>query len=166
MARKCSICTHPKQGDIDAAIVAGNDSIRSIAKLFEVSDASLLRHSKNHIAKALTESKKAQVETNADNLFEKIEQLMREVSEIKTKAMVLGNLQLALTAIDKQARVIELYGKMKGMLKDFEVNVGVQVNIGEVMGVTWTYLSKNHPKVARELREHMAGIYDVKYTVE
>ena len=166
MPRLCSICNHPRHVEIDEVIVLGNDSYRTIANRFGLSESALKRHAKNHIAKSLTNSKQAMDAVLSDDLFKKIEVLEVETTGIKATALEAGNLNVALTCIDRMARLIELYGKMKGMVKDFEVNVGVQVNINEVMGVSWTWLDKHYPKIAQALREHMGTVYDARYTVE
>ena len=166
MSRQCSVCTHERRAEIDEAIVAGTVALRRIAVDNGVSETALRRHAKNHIAKSLTNSKQAMDAVLSDDLFKKIEVLEVETTGIKATALEAGNLNVALTCIDRMARLIELYGKMKGMVKDFEVNVGVQVNINEVMGVSWTWLDKHYPKIAQALREHMGTVYDARYTVE
>jgi len=53
MPRVCKICTHEKKVEIDKAIASANGTFRGIARKFETSDDSLLRHVKNCIPKAL-----------------------------------------------------------------------------------------------------------------
>lgn len=61
MARRCSVCQHPDRRDIDAVLVEGGASIRSLSRKFLLSEDSISRHRKNHLPKyeiqAATESR-------------------------------------------------------------------------------------------------------------
>jgi hypothetical protein len=48
MARACSICSHPRISEIDAAL-KGNVAYRRVAKHFEASESSMFRHAKQHL---------------------------------------------------------------------------------------------------------------------
>jgi len=163
MPRQCSICAHEQRQELDERIVAGNESIRSIAKHFAVSGAALLRHAKNHLAKELTQAQHVKEVTESTDLLTKIEVLEAETKAIKDTALACGNLNVALTCIDKQAKQIELYAKLIGILKENEINIGVQVNITEVVSVVRTYLEKYHPDAAKGLHKLMVETYETQY---
>ena len=48
MARACSICSHLRVAEIDAALLK-SVAYRSVAKLFGASKSSVYRHSKEHL---------------------------------------------------------------------------------------------------------------------
>lgn len=62
MPRKCTVCAHPKRGELDAAIAAG-EVIRDIARRYETSKDAVLRH-KEHVKAAIV--KAAQVVEKRD----------------------------------------------------------------------------------------------------
>jgi len=55
MSRTCTICSHEKRGDIEAAVVAGT-SYRDIARRFETSKDAIARHASEHIRASLRAS--------------------------------------------------------------------------------------------------------------
>jgi hypothetical protein len=56
MGRPCNICAHSDRGQIDAALMAGVESLRIIADRFGVSKLSVFRHSRNHLAPEAVQS--------------------------------------------------------------------------------------------------------------
>jgi hypothetical protein len=48
VARPCSICSHPRVSEIDAALMAST-AYRRVAKQFEASESSVYRHSREHL---------------------------------------------------------------------------------------------------------------------
>lgn len=48
MARLCSICSHPRVSEIDAALL-GKEAYRKVAQNFDASESSVYRHSKEHL---------------------------------------------------------------------------------------------------------------------
>lgn len=53
MPRRCTVCTHPEAHEINLAILRGTGSKRGIARHFGIDDASLRRHSENHLSAQL-----------------------------------------------------------------------------------------------------------------
>ena len=53
MPRKCSACSHPQRGDIDAAVVADQEPLRAIAGRYGLSYSALQRHKAEHLAEGL-----------------------------------------------------------------------------------------------------------------
>ena len=49
MGRKCSVCEHPKHGEIDRALVEGTVKRASITRRFSVSKDALRRHETRHL---------------------------------------------------------------------------------------------------------------------
>jgi transposase-like protein len=113
MAKPCSICIHEKVTEINEAVLSGK-SLAQVAKEFGVSKDALKRHNANdHVPVALVKSSEVMETVQAENLFKRINQLEEEVVSIKKLAVEQGSIRLALECIDKQAKLIELYAKMK-----------------------------------------------------
>ncbi len=56
MARMCSICHHPRHGEIGASLLDRHLSFRRIASQFGVDGASLRRHAVGHLAATVRET--------------------------------------------------------------------------------------------------------------
>lgn len=129
MARNCSICLHSKRTEIETALLA-NETLRKTASLFGVSYPSLFRH-RLHVTGKIAEVTAArvseQVEAVAKHLEEQIENSpslidrLREVNEetrsILKQAKDAGNNELALKAIARLEKQIELKGRLIGELQ-------------------------------------------------
>ena len=57
MPRTCTVCSHRKLSEIDAALL-GNESFRNIAKQFRVSPSAAYRHQQQHLLAARGRSAK------------------------------------------------------------------------------------------------------------
>lgn len=162
MPRKCTVCSHKERGEIESDIL-DNVTYRNIGTKYGVSYGAARRHHENgHIAESLILAHEAQESVKSQNLFEKIENLEIETKAIKAQAEQAGNIGMMLQCIEKQARLIELYGKLKGMLKDVEVNVGVQVNIADLSGKTIDFIKKH--KLYQKFVKYMQGEIDAERT--
>ena len=157
MARQCSICTHPERAEIDEAIVTRTGSLRKISKDFGVSETSLHRHAKNHITESLTKAGQAKA-IQATDLFEKLEAWEQEVQLIFQEAKKSGNANVALLAIDRGSKLIELFAKLKGLLKDVEVNVNI--DLSTISGEITIFLQSKHPRIFKELMDHLTEVYN------
>lgn len=134
MPRVCTICKHPKRGEIEAAII-DRASFRNIAERFVLSATAVFRHAGEHLPAALTGAKKAEEATRADSLLERIEVLIRDVRRIATKAEREGQWGQAASALREARACIELLARLRGELQAAAVNVGVgiKMDIREVL---------------------------------
>lgn len=133
VGRKCTICEHPKRKEIDKECVRDGAIIRSIARHFDLSHASLSRHvSSGHIAAKITKAVKAQEIVEADNLLNEVQEIQRTTEIIiksamdrkqtvevdgKSKEVPKPDHHTALKAIDTRGKQIELKGKILGAFK-------------------------------------------------
>ena len=159
MARKCSICTHEKRAAIDERIVEGTGSMRLISADFGVAETSLRRHATNHIAESLTKAGQAK-QIQATDLFNQLEQWQREVKLIFDEAKKSGNANAALASIDRAAKLLELFAKLKGLLKDVEVSVNL--DLSTITGEITIFLQSKHPRIFQELMAHLREAYDAE----
>ena len=79
MPRTCTICSHPEQVEIDKALVAAEEALRTIADRWTVSKTALIRHKTEHLPQRL-KAAKAAAET-ADGL-EVMDELRRCLERI------------------------------------------------------------------------------------
>ncbi|HHY08275.1 MAG TPA: hypothetical protein GX530_07090 [Corynebacteriales bacterium] len=123
MARRCSVCNHPKREAIDRAIISGTP-IRDIAGRFGVSKSAVYRH-KKHIPETLTKAHAAEEMAQADNLLDEIKKLQTRTHKILSKAEKAGNLSTALKAIREARECLKMLAKLEGVLwerKEVEIS--------------------------------------------
>jgi hypothetical protein len=59
LGRTCTICSHPERTEIDKALVAAEESLRTIADRWTVSKTTLIRHKAEHLPQRLVATKAA-----------------------------------------------------------------------------------------------------------
>ena len=123
MPRRCTICDHPDRNAIDAALVT-NGPLRGIARTFALSEDALFRHRSDHLPSHLAKAKEAEETTHADSLLGQLLSLNRETFAILKEARDGEDNELALKAIARAEKQIELQAKLLGELQE-----GTTVNI-------------------------------------
>jgi hypothetical protein len=117
MPRKCTICTHPEKDAIDEALVGGASN-RSIASLYDVSEAAVRRHEANHLPAKLVMAEKAAEVAEAGSLLDQVRNLQARAYGILDKAEGTGDLRTALGAIREARGNLELLAKLLGELDE------------------------------------------------
>src|SRR5918997_7055578 len=74
MPRSCTICEHPGREAMDEALVGGASN-RSLASLYDVSEAAVRRHKANHLPAKLVMAVKAAEVVEADTLLDQVKGL-------------------------------------------------------------------------------------------
>lgn len=148
MAPKCSICIHPKRVEIDRQLLAESASLRDMAGQFDVSRTALGRHRKAHLSDRMAEV--AERNTDADvrtaiDVRGQLKTINGVTLGILKRARDAGDGSLALQAIDRVQKQIELQARLIDLLKD-----GTTVNV--VVSPQWIELRtliisslKGHP---------------------
>ncbi len=116
MPRVCSVCTHERRADIDAALLNG-EALRDIAGRVPVSKSALARHAADHIPVQLAKAKDAEQISQADTLLERLIELNTETRAVLADAKLEGNGVLRLQAIARLEKQFELEGKLLGELQ-------------------------------------------------
>jgi hypothetical protein len=123
MPRTCTICKHKKVKAIDAALVQGV-SFRDIALQFKVGAMSVQRH-QEHIAEAIRLAKEKfqlerglTLEAQLDGLREQTEQVLGMFMDYLSPF----NGELALKAIDRRHKQIEIEAKLRGEFQEPKPN--------------------------------------------
>lgn len=122
MPRNCTACMHPQRDAIDLALLSG-ETLRAIAKRFGVSVAAVNRH-RDHLPGQLVKAQEAAEAVSAGTLLERLMELNAQTREILRETREAGNHDLALKAIARVEKQLELEGKLIG-----ELNEGPTVNI-------------------------------------
>jgi len=120
---RCKACNFPGHEEHDKALLTGKISDSDYAKIVGCASPSIARH-RGHISEEIAQSAKAQAILTADQLFKSIQDEAAIVRELRDEARDEGNIELALKAVDRALKCIEIYAKVRGLIRD-----GPQVNI-------------------------------------
>ena len=107
MSQVCSICRHQQRTEIDQALLAG-EPFRGLAQRTGTSATALYRHRKDHIAATLVKAKQAADQVQAENIWERLGTINRETAAILADARESQNHVIALQAIARVERQVEL----------------------------------------------------------
>ena len=123
MPRSCTICEHPEKETIDRTLV-GDASNRSVASLYDVSEAAVRRHKTNHLPAKLVMAEKVAEVAEADDLLAQVRDLQVRTLTILEGAESTNQHRTALSAIREARSNLELLAKLLGELDDRpQVNV-------------------------------------------
>ncbi len=117
MPRSCTICEHPEREAIDRALV-GDASNRSVASLYDVSEAAVRRHKANHLPAKLVMATKAEEVAEADDLLEQARDLQARTLAVLEAAEETKQHRTALSAIREARSNLELLAKLLGELDE------------------------------------------------
>lgn len=127
MPRICTVCHNPKRAEIEAAVLDGTP-YREIARLFCVGHDAVQRHMKSHVMEQ--DIKQAQITHDTEYAIDVIAQL----KTINAVAISIMNAafadpdkhELALKAIDRVHKQIELQAKLQGDLDErTKINIAI-----------------------------------------
>lgn len=142
MPRPCNLCRYPARKEVDAILLEGTESFRSIAKRIGTSPAGVLRHRDNHLPERMVRAHDAREIAAADSLTGKLLAIEAEARRIGKKAEAEGDLRAALMAVRELVRMVELAAKMSGELKDEHVSVNVALPPEIAAGMAAIYLER------------------------
>jgi hypothetical protein len=135
MPRSCTICEHPTREAIDEALVGGASN-RSVASLYDVSEAAVRRHKTNHLPVKLVMAQAAEEVAQADDLLAQLKNLQRRTLAILEDAETTKQHRTALSAIREARGNLELLAKLLGELDERPtVNVLVSAEWVELRAV-------------------------------
>jgi hypothetical protein len=115
MPRVCTVCEHRDREAIDRALV-GSASNRSVASLYDVSEAAVRRHKANHLPAKLVMAEQAAEVAEADNLLDQVRDLQSRTLAILEAAEETRQHRTALGAIREARSNLELLAKLLGEL--------------------------------------------------
>ena len=162
MPRKCSICTHPKREEIETDIL-NNVPYRAIATKYSVNRESVRRHTENgHIQEKLIKASEAKEIAQAGKIAEVLGEVLQDLRRIGESAKEKGDDNTEMRVGDRKMKWAEVMGRITGLLKDMEVNVGVQVNIdyNNEAGKVIDFIKKH--RLYQKFVKYMQGEYDAE----
>ena len=117
MPRSCTVCEHAEREAIDRALV-GDASNRSVASLYDVSEAAVRRHKANHLPAKLVMAQAAGEVAQADDLLGQMQNLQRRTLAVLEAAESTNQHRTALSAIREARSNLELLAKLLGELDE------------------------------------------------
>ncbi len=148
MPRSCTVCEHTNQEGIDHALVGGASN-RSVASLYDVSEAAVRRHKANHLPAKLVKAQEEEDVREALDVIKQLKAINAASLNILKDAREQGRPGTALAAVDRIHKQIELQAKLLGELDDRpQVNVLISPEWLELRTTIITALDP-HPQ-ARE----------------
>jgi hypothetical protein len=156
MSRRCTVCDHSQRTEIDAALI-GSGSLRDIARQWRVSKDAVARHKSDHLPVHLAKAKHAEETTQADSLLGQLLSLNRATLAILQEAREGKDNELALKAIARTEKQIELQARLLGELQDSQtVNVLVMPEWQGLRAVILAALQP-HPQARLAVVEALGG---------
>ena len=117
MPRTCTICRSARRAEIDLALVSRHQSFRDIARQFRVGKDALGRHLVDHVPEQLAKAQGAQAAADGGALLARLLTLSETTLEILAEAREGNDGPLALQAIGRAEKQIELQAKLVGELQ-------------------------------------------------
>lgn len=155
MGRQCTVCAHPKLDEINKLLIC-SDSYRDIARQFNVSKDALARHKESHIPELLLKSWDAKEALQADNLLDQIVYYESEARRFKEEAESQGDIELALKAVDRALKCVEIFAKVRGLIQE-------QPQINIVLLPEWVEL---RTRIVTALRPHPEALEAVRNAIQ
>jgi transposase len=117
MPMKCSICSHRKRAAIETALLEGM-TCGKIAQRFRVGQWAVYRHQRQHVAAQLQKARELQESAGGTNLVAQLREIHRTTQRILSRALAKNDGELALRAIARLEKQLELEGRLLGELED------------------------------------------------
>jgi predicted nucleotidyltransferase len=156
MSRTCTICTHPQRHAIEKALVAGG-AYRDIAGQYGLTKSAVERHKAEHLPVALVAAAGAEETRQALDVLQQLKTINAAALTVLRDARAGQDGDLALKAIDRIQRQIELQAKLLGDLDERPVvNVLISPEWHALRGCIVVALA-----AFPEARVALAGVLDV-----
>jgi uncharacterized protein YllA (UPF0747 family) len=124
MPRVCTICTHEQRPGINAALL-NETPLRDIARRYATSKDALSRH-RDHLLRQLVKAQEQEDVSQAIDVVKQLKAINGATLAILKEARDEGNGELALKAVDRIQRQLELQAKLLGELQqEGTINVSV-----------------------------------------
>lgn len=154
--RRCTVCAHAQREEIERALLEGG-SYRDISGRFGLTRSSVQRHALSHLPTDLARATAIEAEVvefdRGSALLGRLRALVGETAEILAQAKRAGDLDLALRAIGRAEKQVELEARLLGELVDATtVNVLISPEWAAVRGVILRALSP-YPEARQAVSE-------------
>ncbi len=124
MPRVCTLCSHPKRNEIDKALLNDEPNQR-IATAYKVTESAVRRHkAARHVALRMVKAQEREDVRHAIDVVMQLKAINGATLAVLKEARDDKNGDLALKAVDRIQRQLELQSKLLG-----ELNDGTTINI-------------------------------------
>jgi uncharacterized protein YllA (UPF0747 family) len=145
--RTCTICTHEQRPEIDAALL-NETPLRDMARRYATSKDALARH-RDHLPKQLVKAQEQEDVSQAIDVVKQLKAINGATLAILKEARADKNGELALKAVDRIQRQLELQAKLLGELQqEGTINVTVSPEWLSIRAVL-TQALQPYPDAAR-----------------
>ena len=117
MPRTCTVCSHPDRPAVDTALIAG-EPYRDIARRFRVSKDAVARHKDEHLPAGMVKAQEVTDVRHAIDVVQQLKAINGVCMSVLKDARDQGDGDLALKAVDRIQRQIELQAKLIGQLDE------------------------------------------------
>lgn len=157
MPRVCTVCSHPDRPAIDKAIAAG-ETLRGLSRKHSVSEDALTRHKAEHLPATVVKAQEAQDVRHALDVVGQLKAINRVCLAVLKDARTARDGDLALKAVDRIQRQIELQAKLIGQLDERPVvNILVTPEWMQVRSAIFEALAQ-HPAARVAVAEHLTRL--------
>jgi hypothetical protein len=118
MPRRCTVCDHPKRSDVDRALVTRTGPMRGIARKFGMSEDALYRHAWEHLPQTLARGVERKEAARGADLLARLSEVHEDTRAIFREARETQQAGLALQAVARLEKQLELEARLLGELKD------------------------------------------------
>lgn len=118
MPVSCTTCDHPERAAIDAALVAGERSVRGIARQYGLDRTSLSRHRDVHLSPALAQVVAEEAKAGPRTALARLEELYDRLERQAEAAETQGAARLLLMTSRELRQTLETLARMTGELDD------------------------------------------------
>ncbi len=122
MSRTCTICAHPDRAAIDTALIGG-EAVRAVASRYVTNGRPLgrmamQRHKDEHLPAVLVKAKEVEEVTRGLDVVKQLRTINGVTMQILSEARQRKDPEVALKAIDRIQKQIELQAKLLGDLDE------------------------------------------------
>jgi hypothetical protein len=124
MPRTCTVCSHDQRAEIDRALATGNASNRRIASHYGLTERAIRSHKAGHLPARLVKAAEQADVRHAIDVFAQLKAINGAALNVLKEARDVKDGDLALKAIDRIQKQIELQARLIGELQE-----GATVNV-------------------------------------
>ncbi len=141
MPRTCTVCAHPERGAIDKALASGEPAIVVAGRYLTLHQRAVQRHKDEHLPLRLVKAAEQEDVRQALDVVQQLRAINAASLQVLKDAREAGQGGLALAAVDRIQRQIELQAKLLGDLDERpQINVLVSPEWHQVRGLLLTTL--------------------------
>lgn len=161
MAPPCRTCGHEDREEIDAALAAGQSSIRELAERYGIDRDALSRHKSAHLSAALKRVVARRETAGARKALDRLEDLYDRAESLLATAEEKGSTRDGVAAIGQLRGIVETLAKITGELDERPqvqvLNVAANPGWVELRGRVLSALGP-FPEAAQAVAAALSGV--------